>query len=187
MGICEAHAPRSPTSIPIETLILWDKTYPSRKQLDFAVRQGKPLDVDQVWITQLTTHVDVEGEPILRKLAEGGFDKENKDKFKAAKGMNITLQTFFESGELESALQALQAAVDKDELHSKEQQNAQQVMNLGDSSASATGSADSGDVVAQMSEGGPPSSEVDDPEARIKNQIKQKAMLIRASKVQDLS
>ena len=67
------------------------------------------------------------------------------------------------------------------------QQNAQQVMNLGDSSASATDSADSGDVVAQMSEGGPPSSEVDDPEAKIKNQIKQKAMLIRASKVQDLS
>ena len=63
--------------------ILWDKTYPSRKQLDFAVKQGKPLEADQVWITQLTTHVDVEGEPILRKLAEGGFDKENKDKFKS--------------------------------------------------------------------------------------------------------
>ena len=164
--------------------ILWDKTYPSRKQLDSAVKQGKPLEADQVWITQLTTHLDVEGEPILRKLAEGGFDKENKDKYKAAKGMNITVMTFFESGELESAMQTLQAALDKDDVH-KEKQNVQQVMNLGDSSTSATGSGDSGDVVAQMSDAGPSSEAVDDPEVAMKNQIKQKAMLIRASKVQD--
>ena len=97
--------------------------------------------------------------------------------------MNITVMTFFESGELESAMQTLQAALDKDDVH-KEKQNVQQVMNLGDSSASATGSADSGDVVAQMSDAGP-SSEVDDPDVHMKNQIKQKAMLLRASKVQD--
>ena len=96
------------------TLETFDAMYPSKKHIDKAFAEGRPLNTDHAWIERLATQLDTAGEPILKKLAAGGNDGDITKQFAELKGKNVTLEKILAAPELESVAQKLQAAWEKD-------------------------------------------------------------------------
>ena len=97
---------------------------------------------------------------------------------KIAKGKNITLHTFLDGGELESAAQKLMAAWGKGKLNGAAV-TIQNVVQLGAANSAA-------DVDGGASHESEPLQAIadDDPDRELKRQRKQNAMLTRARKIQ---
>ena len=97
-----------------EDMRSFDRSYPSTRAIDVAVKNGKSLQIDQSFVGELVRYVDIEGEPALNKLMSGGFDADIKACWKLHKGKNVTVATFLKSDELESMIQKLEEAKTKE-------------------------------------------------------------------------
>ena len=158
----------------------FDAVYPSQKRLDKALNDNKPLDTDQSWIPRLNKYTDIESAKVLKVCSEGGVDREIKEKFKVAKGKNITLQTFLTGGQIESMLQKIDAAQVKDGVNA-EASDKQSTSSIEEMLLDNTGSAKTeGELAIQEMLG--EDIALDD-DTKLEREILQKAMIIRSGKL----
>ena len=157
----------------------FDKSYPSTRALDAAVKNGKALQLDQSFVGDLVRYVDIEGEVALRKLMSGGFDSDIKSTYKTSLGKNVTVMTLLKSDELESMIQKLEEAKTKDAAASGAVADVVTMVIDGGDGGAGSGSSHAG--LDQSTDLGV--VEVEDPNDKARADILRKAMVVRGGKV----